>query len=56
MNDILVPVTTQHPVTPEQPLSRKAAAAGTRTKLIESGLRLAERTGLGGLSVNLVVD
>jgi AcrR family transcriptional regulator len=43
-------------VTPQQPLSRKAAAAGTRAKLIESGLRLAERTGLGGLSVNLLVE
>ena len=43
-------------MTAQRPLSRKAAAAGTRTKLIESGLRLAERTGLSGLSVNLLVD
>lgn len=41
---------------PQQAVSRKAAAAATRTKLIESGLRLAERTGLTGLSVNLLVD
>ena len=50
MNVILMAVTAQ------RPLSRKAAAADTRTKLIESGLRLAERTGLSGLSVNLLVD
>jgi AcrR family transcriptional regulator len=43
-------------VPPQQAVSRKAAAAATRTKLIESGLRLAERTGLTGLSVNLLVD
>jgi AcrR family transcriptional regulator len=43
-------------VSPQQAVSRKAAAAATRTKLIESGLRLAERTGLTGLSVNLLVD
>lgn len=41
---------------PQQAVSRKAAAAATRTNLIESGLRLAERTGLAGLSVNLLVD
>ncbi|WP_167097000.1 TetR/AcrR family transcriptional regulator [Mycobacterium sp. DL592] len=42
---------------PTQPLAgRQAAAAETRTKLIDAGLRLAERTGLTGLSVNLVVD
>ena len=41
---------------PQQAVSRKAAAAATRTKLIESGLRLAERTGLTGLSVNQLVD
>lgn len=49
MNAIVVGVTTQ------QPIGRKAAAAETRTRLIESGLRLAERTGLAGLSVNLLV-
>jgi AcrR family transcriptional regulator len=43
-------------VPPQQAISRKAAAAATRTKLIEAGLRLAERTGLTGLSVNLLVD
>ncbi|WP_285778943.1 TetR/AcrR family transcriptional regulator [Microtetraspora sp. NBRC 13810] len=36
--------------------SRSAAAARTRDRLIEAGLRLAERTGLAGLSVNLLVD
>jgi len=42
---------------PAQPLTgRKAAAAETRAKLIDTGLRLAERTGLTGLSVNLLVD
>ncbi len=42
---------------PSQPLTgRKAAAAETRAKLIDAGLRLAERTGLTGLSVNLLVD
>jgi AcrR family transcriptional regulator len=43
-------------VPPQQAVSRKAAAAATRTRLIESGLRLAERTGLTGLSVNLLVE
>ena len=43
-------------VAPQQPFGRKAAAAETRAKLIESGLRLAERTCLSGLSVNLLVD
>lgn len=41
---------------PQQLVGRKAAAAETRAKLIDSGLRLAERTGLTGLSVNLLVD
>ena len=42
---------------PAQPLTgRKAAAAETRAKLIDAGLRLSERTGLTGLSVNLLVD
>lgn len=36
--------------------SRQEAAARTRTALIDAGLRLAERTGLGGLSINLLVD
>ena len=39
-----------------QVVGRKAAAAETRAKLLDSGLRLAERTGLTGLSVNLLVD
>jgi TetR/AcrR family transcriptional repressor of nem operon len=43
-------------VTPQQPTARKAAAAETRAKLLDSGLRLAERTGLTGLSVNLLVE
>lgn len=34
---------------------RKAAMARTREALIDAGLRLAERTGLNGLSVNLIV-
>ncbi len=42
---------------PTQPLTgRQAAAAETRAKLIDAGLRLAERTGLTGLSANLVVE
>ncbi|MCX2933157.1 TetR/AcrR family transcriptional regulator [Mycobacterium sp. CVI_P3] len=41
---------------PQPAIGRKAAAAATRTKLIESGLRLAERTGLTGLSVNQLVE
>ncbi|MBV8928552.1 MAG: TetR/AcrR family transcriptional regulator [Mycobacteriaceae bacterium] len=36
--------------------TRQAAAAKTRTSLIDAGLRLAERTGLSGLSVNLLVE
>lgn len=35
---------------------RQAAAARTRAALIDAGFRLAERTGLAGLSVNLVVE
>jgi AcrR family transcriptional regulator len=34
---------------------RKAAAARTRERLIDAGLRLAERTSLNGLSINLLV-
>ncbi|MGA9490365.1 MAG: TetR/AcrR family transcriptional regulator [Mycobacterium sp.] len=34
---------------------RKEAMARTREALIDAGLRLAERTGLNGLSVNLIV-
>jgi TetR/AcrR family transcriptional repressor of nem operon len=35
--------------------ARKEAMARTREALIDAGLRLAERTGLNGLSVNLIV-
>jgi len=35
---------------------RKEAMARTREALIDAGLRLAERTGLSGLSVNLIVQ
>jgi TetR/AcrR family transcriptional repressor of nem operon len=35
---------------------RKEAMARTRESLIDAGLRLAERTGLAGLSVNLIVS
>lgn len=36
--------------------SRAAAAAQTRERLVKSGMLLAERTGLAGLSVNLLVE
>ncbi len=36
--------------------TRQASAARTRTALIDAGLRLAERTGLAGLSINLLVE
>jgi TetR/AcrR family transcriptional regulator, transcriptional repressor for nem operon len=36
--------------------ARQEAMAKTREALIDAGLRLAERTGLAGLSVNLVVQ
>ncbi|BAX97823.1 TetR family transcriptional regulator [Mycobacteroides stephanolepidis] len=36
-------------------VGRKAAAARTRATLIDTGLILAERTGLAGLSVNVLV-
>ena len=35
---------------------RELSAARTRQRLLDSGLRLAESTGLEGLSVNLLVD
>ena len=38
-----------------QPTKRQEALARTREKLIEAGLRLAETTGLTGLSINLLV-
>src|SRR5271166_4585343 len=36
--------------------TRQAAAARTRMSLIDAGLRLTERTGLAGLSINLLVE
>ncbi len=36
--------------------TRKDRAAATREHLIDAGLRLAEHTGLAGMSVNLIVD
>lgn len=36
--------------------ARQVAAARTRTALIDAGLRLAERTGLSRLSINLLVE
>jgi TetR/AcrR family transcriptional repressor of nem operon len=36
--------------------TRQASAARTRIALIDAGLRLAERTGLAGLSINLLVE
>lgn len=36
--------------------SRQQRAALTREQIVDAGLRLAERTGLAGLSVNLIVD
>jgi TetR/AcrR family transcriptional repressor of nem operon len=36
--------------------TRQVGAARTRTSLIDTGLRLAERTGLAGLSINLLVE
>jgi TetR/AcrR family transcriptional regulator, transcriptional repressor for nem operon len=44
-------MTSTSPTTP----TRKEAMARTREALIDAGLRLAERTGLSGLSVNLIV-
>lgn len=38
------------------PGKRELAAARTRQRLLDSGLRLAESTGLEGLSVNVLVD
>jgi TetR/AcrR family transcriptional regulator, transcriptional repressor for nem operon len=43
-------------MTDATPTTRQASAARTRTALIDAGLRLAERTGLAGLSINLLVD
>ena len=46
-------MTSTPPATPKG--GRKEAMARTREALIDAGLRLAERTGLTGLSVNLIV-
>jgi TetR/AcrR family transcriptional regulator, transcriptional repressor for nem operon len=46
-------MTAAPPATPKG--GRKAAMARTREALIDAGLRLAERTGLSSLSVNLIV-
>lgn len=45
---------TARPASP--PGTRKQAAAQTRQILIDTGLKLAERTGLNGMSVNLLVQ
>lgn len=49
-------MTSTPPTVPTKPTGgRKEAMARTRESLIDAGLRLAERTGLAGLSVNLIV-
>src|ERR1700742_1474311 len=49
-------MTSTPPTVPARPTGgRKEAMARTRESLIDAGLRLAERTGLAGLSVNLIV-
>jgi AcrR family transcriptional regulator len=49
-------MTSTPPAVPTKPMgARKEAMARTRESLIDAGLRLAERTGLSGLSVNLIV-
>src|SRR3984885_9571282 len=47
-------MTSMPPATPKG--GRKEGMAKTREALIDAGLRLAERTGLAGLSVNLIVQ
>jgi TetR/AcrR family transcriptional regulator, transcriptional repressor for nem operon len=47
-------MTSTPPATP--PGRRQEAMARTREALVDAGLRLAERTGLTGLSVNLIVQ
>jgi TetR/AcrR family transcriptional regulator, transcriptional repressor for nem operon len=47
---------TPSAVPPRPTGARKEAMARTRKSLIDAGLRLAERTGLAGLSVNLIVE
>ena len=41
---------------PSTKIGRKETMAQTRQALVDAGLRLAERTGLTGLSVNLIVE
>src|ERR1700741_4526935 len=49
-------MTSTPPTVPTRPTGvRKEAMARTRESLIDAGLRLADRTGLAGLSVNLIV-
>jgi AcrR family transcriptional regulator len=36
--------------------ARQERAAATRQRIVDAGLRLAEKTGLAGLSVNLIVE
>ena len=49
-------MTPTPPTVPAMPTGgRKEAMARTRESIIDAGLRLAERTGLAGLSVNLIV-
>src|ERR1700721_3370147 len=49
-------MTSTPPTVPTRPTGGgKEAMARTRESLIDAGLRLAERTGLAGLSVNLIV-
>lgn len=47
-------MTSTPPATPKG--GRKESMARTREALIDAGLRMAERTGLSGLSVNLIVQ
>ena len=47
-------MTSTPPATPKG--GRKESMARTREALIDAGLRMAERTGLTGLSVNLIVQ
>src|ERR1700721_4425963 len=50
-------MTSTPPTVPTRPTGGgKEAMARTRESLIDAGLRLAERTGLAGLSVNLIVQ
>lgn len=50
------PALTESRVVSAPMTRRQESAARTRQALIDAGLRLAERTGLAGLSVNLLVE